>query len=384
MTDVDDSAGPAHPVWLVRIGLASWGFVGVVLVLAICVMALAAISEVAIPVILGLVLAVLFKPVADALARRGSNPTLAAGLVIAGLLAVLGAVAYATVHGVVSQSEAISTSMDQALDTAANELGMDREALNSAREAVQGLRRLLGGGSVTTLVSGIGVIVGIATGTLLGLIVMYYLVKDGARLRRDFVARTASAYSSDLDEFLDDACRTMRSYGRGRSVLSAIVTALMGVTAFLLGLPLVGTIMAVTFIGGYIPYIGAFVAGAFTALIALGNGGVGPALVIIIVSLAANLLLENFVEPKVMGRTLDIHPLTVLIVTALGGMMGGIVGLIVAVPFAIIAGSGLSRLRTLGYLKRVGDRARPAAEKALGTAGTSPVERQSKPAGPGG
>jgi hypothetical protein len=47
---------------------------------------------------------------------------------------------------------------------------------------------------------------------------------------------------------------------------------------------------------------------------------------LVVVVLAANLVLENFVEPKVMGRTLDIHPLLVLIVTALGGLLGGIVG----------------------------------------------------------
>ena len=47
---------------------------------------------------------------------------------------------------------------------------------------------------------------------------------------------------------------------------------------------------------------------------------------------AGRLVLENFVEPKVMGRTLDIHPLIVLVVTALGGLIGGIVGLNLAVP----------------------------------------------------
>jgi putative heme transporter len=53
----------------------------------------------------------------------------------------------------------------------------------------------------------------------------------------------------------------------------------------------------------------------------LGNGGLGTAAVMLVVVLAANLLLENFVEPKVMGRTLDIHPLVVLVVTALGGLL---------------------------------------------------------------
>jgi predicted PurR-regulated permease PerM len=150
--------------------------------------------------------------------------------------------------------------------------------------------------------------------------------------------------------------------------MSAIVTVAMGITAWLLGLPLVFTIMAITFIGGYIPYIGAFVAGAFTVLIALGDGGIVPAVIVLVVSLAANLLLENFVEPRVMGKTLDIHPLVVLIVTALGGLLGGIVGLIIAVPLAVIVGSGITRLRSSGHLEQAAARARPAAEKFLGTA----------------
>ena len=63
----------------------------------------------------------------------------------------------------------------------------------------------------------------------------------------------------------------------------------------------------------------------------------------LVVVLAANLALENFVEPKVMGRTLDIHPLVVLVVTALGGLLGGIVGLILAVPAWVIAGNAIGR-----------------------------------------
>jgi putative heme transporter len=65
-----------------------------------------------------------------------------------------------------------------------------------------------------------------------------------------------------------------------------------------------------------------------------------------VVVLASKLTLENFVEPRVMGRSLDVHPLVVLIVTALGCLIGGIVGLILAVPFFVIARSGLARLRS--------------------------------------
>ena len=75
----------------------------------------------------------------------------------------------------------------------------------------------------------------------------------------------------------------------------------------------------------------------------------------LVVVLASNLLLENFVEPKVMGRSLDIHPLVVLVVTALGGLLGGIVGLILAVPAYVIARDAISRFRSRGIVEMVAD-----------------------------
>jgi hypothetical protein len=63
-----------------------------------------------------------------------------------------------------------------------------------------------------------------------------------------------------------------------------------------------------------------------------------------------------------MGRTLDIHPLIVLVVTALGGVIGGIVGLILAVPFFVIARNAIAhpsiqRRRRAGRRPRQADRA---------------------------
>jgi predicted PurR-regulated permease PerM len=57
----------------------------------------------------------------------------------------------------------------------------------------------------------------------------------------------------------------------------------------------------------------------------------------LLVVLVANLLVENMVDPHVTGRTLRIHPLAVLVVTTLGGVLGGLVGLMMAVPMTVIA-----------------------------------------------
>jgi predicted PurR-regulated permease PerM len=80
-------------------------------------------------------------------------------------------------------------------------------------------------------------------------------------------------------------------------------------------------------------------------VLALSESGVGAAVATIVVALLANLALENFVEPQVMGKRLDIHPLTVLIVTTAGGIVGGIVGLILAVPLTVVAVDALATFR---------------------------------------
>jgi predicted PurR-regulated permease PerM len=147
--------------------------------------------------------------------------------------------------------------------------------------------------------------------------------------------------------------------------MSVIVALFIGLVALLLGLPLVFTIIVVNFIGGYIPYIGAFLGGGLAVIIALGEGGIDTAVIMLVSVLASNLLLENFVEPKVMGRTLDIHPLVVLVVTALGGIIGGIVGLILAVPAWVIATEAVGRLRRQGFFDEVASRAEPTVRRML-------------------
>jgi predicted PurR-regulated permease PerM len=348
-----------------NIGVWAWSFVGVIAATIIVVAALAAVSEIVLPLMFAAVLAVSFKPAVDILVHHKFKPALAAGLVVVGLIALMTGVVVATVRGVTGQTDQIGASVDAALHKAVDALGVDQASLDAARAAVEKASPAIGGGVLTNLVSGIDKLIGLASGLVLGAMIMYYLLKDGTRFRRSIVAQFDPAHRDDVDDLIGDSSRILRDYGRGRTVMSAIVAAVIGLASLLLGLPLVFTIIVVNFIGGYIPYIGAFLGGGLAVIVALGDGGLGEATIMLVVVLAANLLLENFVEPKVMGRTLNIHPLIVLVVTALGGVVGGIVGLILAVPFYAIARNAIARLRSKGVVKQVADRAKPTVQRVL-------------------
>jgi predicted PurR-regulated permease PerM len=122
----------------------------------------------------------------------------------------------------------------------------------------------------------------------------------------------------------------------------------VGLGALVLGVPLAGTIAAVTFLAAYVPYLGAWTAGAFSVLVALGGAGTDAALGMIVVQLLANSVLQQMVQPFALGAALGIHPLAVLIVTIAGGALFGTVGLILAAPVtsaAVRIAADLARAR---------------------------------------
>jgi predicted PurR-regulated permease PerM len=347
-----------------KLGVWAWSFVGFVAATVIIVLALGAVSEIILPLTFAAVLAVIFKPLVGKLQSK-LKPSLAAGLIVLGLLALGVGVVVATVRGVADQRDQISAVTDDAIAEAVDELHVDEGALEETRAATEGAAPMISTGAVTRLVEGVDTLIGIASGIILGALIMYYLLKDGNKLRRAVVSRFGPALQSDVDGFIGDACRILRDYGQGRTVMSGVVAVVVGLAALLMGLPLVFTIMVVNFVGGYIPYIGAFLGGGLAVIVALGDGGVPEAVIMLLVVLASNLLLENFVEPKVMGRSLDIHPLVVLVVTALGGLVGGIVGLILAVPAFVIGQSFVTRFRSRNVVGLVADKAQPAVERLL-------------------
>src|SRR5687768_16180300 len=231
-----------------RLGVWSWAFVGFTAATVILVTVLAAVSEIALPMLFAAVLAIMFRPLVGVLQRHKLKPTLAAGVVVLGLLLLMGGVVVATVRGVVDQADQIGEVTDEALANAADQIdvaGIDPQALEDARAATEGAAPMIADGFVTKLIEGVGSIIGLASGSILGALITYYLLKDGNKLRRAVVGAFEPALRGDVDGFLGDSFRILREYGKGRSIMSAIVSAVIGLTALLLGLPLVFTIMVV-------------------------------------------------------------------------------------------------------------------------------------------
>jgi predicted PurR-regulated permease PerM len=110
----------------------------------------------------------------------------------------------------------------------------------------------------------------------------------------------------------------------------------------------------VNFFGAYVPYLGAFFGGAFAVLMALGDGGLSLALLMLALTLGVNLILENLLQPVLIGGSLSIGPLPVLLATTFGGMLAGMVGLVLAAPTLAIVLDARRELKAAGFFDEPG------------------------------
>ena len=118
----------------------------------------------------------------------------------------------------------------------------------------------------------------------------------------------------------------------------------------MLGVPLALTIALVSFVTSYVPYLGAFVAGAFAVLIAYGSGGLGVALAMLAIVLLANNTIQNLVEPFAFGARLRLHPLAVLLTVTTAAMLFGVMGAVLAAPLTSAAVNAYHLLQDAGVI----------------------------------
>jgi predicted PurR-regulated permease PerM len=194
---------------------------------------------------------------------------------------------------------------------------------------------------------------------------LFFLLKDGPTMRA-WIDRHLGVPEPVARTITGGVIRSLQGYFRGVTLVAGFNGIVVGLAALILGVPLAGTIAVVTFVTAYVPFIGAFVAGTFAVVIALGAKGTATAVIMLVVVILANGLLQNLVQPFAMGSALDLHPLAVLVLTIGAGCVFGMIGLILAAPIASAAvhiSADLARARASAAVE-AGDEAAAAAAEA--------------------
>ena len=174
-------------------------------------------------------------------------------------------------------------------------------------------------------------------------------MKDWAQITRWTVGRLGLPTEVG-QSILDGTVDAFRGYAAGLTIIGAANAAVVLIGALVLGVPLAGTIALVSFVTSYVPYLGAFVAGAFAVLIAYGSGGLGVAMAMLAVVLLANNTIQNVVEPFAFGTRLRLHPLAVLLTVTTATMLFGVMGAILAAPLTSAAVRAYRQLQDAGVI----------------------------------
>jgi putative heme transporter len=338
--DVEElSAVFAAPRWLRDLGLASWLLVGVAALVTGLILLLGATEAITQPVLAAFVVACVASPLVHWLKGHGVPRAAGAALVLLGLIALALGIVVLVIGGITSQSDEIGSTASNAVDEVQSWLtdaGVDEggaaSAGNTAKDDVSGGASTL----IHGIVSGIEGLASLALGLSFAALSLFFLLKDGPSLRT-WVNTHMGVEEAVAKTITGNVIVSLRRYFGGVTIVAAFNAVVVGIGALALGVPLAGTIALVSFVTAYIPYIGAFVAGAFAVVLTLGSEGTTDAIIMLVIVLLANGLLQNILQPIAFGATLGLNPLVVLIVTVGSGALFGMVGLVLAAPLTSAA-----------------------------------------------
>ena len=318
---------------LIRLGRRSWAIVGVIVASVVIYLILAGLSGLVVPLIVAGVVGMLFVPLVDKLAKSMPR-TLAVAIVLVGLIVIgIGAVV-AAVAGIVDQAPEVEKQLNSGLAAAKEWLqsvGIDLGSVGDAAGGTEAAAGASSGGLGTLVATIFSSAAAFAVGTFIGLFFLYYILVDTHEFAR-WIGSHLGVPDDLGKEMVEDATWSVRRYFYALSATSLVTAVAIGGTAIVIGVPLAFTIALVTFVTSYIPYVGAWVSGAFAVVIALGSGGATDAVIILAVILLVQMVVQPLLLNQMSATQLHLNPAVSFGSTILGAMLAGVLGATLSAP----------------------------------------------------
>jgi predicted PurR-regulated permease PerM len=206
--------------------------------------------------------------------------------------------------------------------------------LSQHRSSVEGAA-LTGGRIAVELLAGI----------VLCFFISFFLIKDGSRIWSWLIGGLSPERRRRAGLAGDAAWHAVVYYVRGTVVVAAIHAVVMGITLTVIGSPLVAPLALFMFVAAFVPLAGVLIAGTVAIVIVLASKGLIAALIVLAVMIVMNQLEGHLLQPQVVGKMVRLHPLAVILVLAVAGVVAGIAGAVVAVPITAALTSAARALR---------------------------------------
>jgi AI-2 transport protein TqsA len=154
-----------------------------------------------------------------------------------------------------------------------------------------------------------------------------------ARIRSGFPSEQADRVLATVTSIN----RAVSSYIRAKAVASLVTAMPIVVVLWAFGVSFPGMWGVLAFVGNFIPYVGSVVALAFPVILAfLELEPLWRPFSVLALLAVSQFVINNFVEPRLTARAVDLSPLVVLIALTFWGLCWGVVGMIVAIPLTVV------------------------------------------------
>ncbi|MEU6403872.1 AI-2E family transporter [Streptomyces sp. NPDC046985] len=289
------------------------------------------------PVLLALLGTALLRPLFRRLVHARVNRSLAAGITCAAVLVVVGGVGYIVAVALIGSGPQIAASLENAAKAVAAHFGAAGTSLKDLAAHGRELLGKFGGTAVSNVVSGVSVVAEYGAMAVLALLLVFFFLRDAHRALAALRSLSPGGSADTVEAAARRAFSAVEGFMRGTTLIALIDAVCITVGLLVLRVPGAVGLGALVFVGAYIPYLGAFVSGTVSVLVAFADRGVVVALWALGVVLAVQVLEGHVLQPVIQSRTVQMHPAAVLLALTAGASVAGILGLLLAVPLTAAA-----------------------------------------------
>ncbi len=304
------------------------------------------IKDVLILVIIAWLLSVLLSPLVNFLEHKDLRRSLAILIVMVLIIAVVGFSFSLIIPGIIRAVESLTSNLQSG---AISEVSVKIEAFfeknfnnaELARNVTEkfneiGVKLL---GSLGTFFKSVG---SFLSSMVIIPFITFFLIKDGRRFNRAFISKVPNKYFELSLNILHKVGNQTGKYIQGQAIDALIVGMLSVLGLFIINLAFHNPIPYFIFIGmlagiaNLIPYIGPIVGAVPALVLALFSNpqNLGMVLLWIVIVFVIVQAIDNaIISPMVVSKSVNMHPLTVVVVVIIGGNIAGLIGMLFAVPF---------------------------------------------------
>ncbi len=338
------------PSWLQTGAAWSWRLLLLALVIYLVARAIGVLYIVVVPCTAALLLTALLQPLTARL-RRAGLPGLAAtwctlliaAAVFGGLVLLVTNRVSADYPTLVTETRHTTVQVESWLSGAPFHVKSSsvRRVLNDIPGYLSKHRSLVAG----TVLTGGKIAAEFFGGLVLMLFVTFFLIKDGERIWKWLLGAMRPETASRVDRAGRAGWLAVVYYMRGTVAVAAIHGLVIGLTLYFMKAPLVIPLAVLVFVAAFVPLVGLLVAGALALMVTLAAKGWVAAVILLGVLIIEDQLEGHLLQPQVVGRVIRLHPLAIILSLAVGSVLAGIAGAVVAVPVVAVITRALPELR---------------------------------------